>query len=85
MKCWLCQEVPLDGSIELHHLTYKRVGRESLDDLMPLCGVCHKKVHLALSLLRRTVEFTHEVIEVMLILPRLTEGQLESYAKERGL
>lgn len=30
---------------ELHHITYMRLGRELLGDLMPLCRECHQKVH----------------------------------------
>jgi hypothetical protein len=33
------------GRIQLHHLTYNRIGNERLEDLIPLCGDCHRKVH----------------------------------------
>lgn len=32
-------------SWELHHTTYERVGRERLDDLIPLCRTCHADAH----------------------------------------
>lgn len=31
--------------LELHHLTYERLGHERLDDLQPLCPDCHALVH----------------------------------------
>lgn len=31
--------------LELHHLTYKRLQRELLEDLQPLCQGCHSLVH----------------------------------------
>lgn len=31
--------------LHLHHLTYERVGAETLDDLTPLCPTCHVMVH----------------------------------------
>lgn len=34
-----------DPNFELHHRTYQRVGRERLDDLMPLCRTHHAKAH----------------------------------------
>ncbi len=34
----------------LHHLEYSRLGKEQLDDLMPLCDQCHTKLHELMSL-----------------------------------
>jgi hypothetical protein len=34
-----------DTNVHLHHKTYERVGREELDDLVPLCERCHEHVH----------------------------------------
>jgi hypothetical protein len=39
----ICGET--DG-LELHHLTYERLGRERLTDLRFLCGPCHDAVHV---------------------------------------
>jgi hypothetical protein len=41
--CLICQE-PL---FQLHHRTYRRIGREKLTDLIPLCQVHHLEVHQA--------------------------------------
>lgn len=30
---------------QLHHTTYERVGRERLEDLIPLCSECHATAH----------------------------------------
>lgn len=35
-----CEEV------DLHHLTYERVGAEELSDLSPLCRTCHDLIHV---------------------------------------
>lgn len=32
--------------LQLHHLTYERVGAERLTDLSPLCAVCHAMIHV---------------------------------------
>lgn len=32
-------------AIDMHHLTYERVGNERLDDLLPLCRTCHDSYH----------------------------------------
>jgi hypothetical protein len=33
-------------SIVLHHKTYARLGAELDDDLVSVCGLCHKRIHL---------------------------------------
>lgn len=38
--CGACY-VPL----QIHHITYKRLGEERLEDLISLCETCHKKEH----------------------------------------
>jgi hypothetical protein len=43
-NCYCCQkgDIPLD----LHHRTYKRLGRERINiDLVPVCRLCHKDIH----------------------------------------
>lgn len=32
-------------ALEIHHLTYERIGYELLTDLVALCPICHKKTH----------------------------------------
>lgn len=41
--CCLCGT---DEQIQLHHLTYERVGQELPDDLAGLCANCHAMVHV---------------------------------------
>jgi hypothetical protein len=38
----ICGET--DG-LQLHHMTYERIGGESLADLTPLCASCHAMIH----------------------------------------
>jgi 5-methylcytosine-specific restriction endonuclease McrA len=40
-KCRVCGK---PGWV-VHHLTYKRVGKERLSDLITLCEHCHKDIH----------------------------------------
>ena len=45
--CCMCGR-PLEQirSIQVHHITYARLGNENvLTDLCTLCGSCHKKIH----------------------------------------
>ena len=37
-----CRKKP---ATQVHHLTYKRVGREMLFDLVAVCADCHEVVH----------------------------------------
>ena len=32
-------------ALEVHHLTYERIGEELLTDLVAFCPICHKKAH----------------------------------------
>lgn len=41
-KCARCES---DEQLEVHHLTYDRLGSERMDDLLTLCRICHKKDH----------------------------------------
>ena len=42
VKCKLCA---CFGPIDLHHLTYARVGQEYKSDLLGLCRECHDLIH----------------------------------------
>ena len=46
-KCQMCGN---KENLEVHHVTYDRLGNESMDDLITLCERCHTKVHSAQSL-----------------------------------
>jgi hypothetical protein len=35
-----------EETVDLHHMTYERIGAENLDDLAPLCRSCHQLVHV---------------------------------------
>lgn len=35
-----------DTKVDLHHTTYDHVGRERLEDLVPLCRACHVQAHV---------------------------------------
>lgn len=46
MVCASC-----DGpAVHLHHVDYRRVGRERLTDVVPMCARCHRAAH---DLIRR--------------------------------
>jgi len=45
---WTCQECDARGwnvELQVHHLTYKRLGRERPRDLRVLCENCHREEH----------------------------------------
>lgn len=41
----LCQGCRKAPAVLVHHLTYIRVGREMLFDLVALCRKCHDQIH----------------------------------------
>lgn len=40
-QCILCDRL----RYQLHHISYVRLGEETLNDLVPLCSGCHHKIH----------------------------------------
>lgn len=44
-----CERCPKNGSefkLDVHHLTYERLGNEKVDDVQIICKECHDKIHL---------------------------------------
>lgn len=41
----LCEGCMINSATQVHHLTYVRVGREMLFDLVAVCEPCHRQVH----------------------------------------
>lgn len=44
-RCMKCGYEPYKPILQLHHLNYKHVGKETLDDVILLCPRCHKAEH----------------------------------------
>lgn len=44
-----CENCNSKDDLQVHHLTYKRLGRERLNDLTALCSNCHSKAHKILQ------------------------------------
>jgi hypothetical protein len=48
-KCVCCQ-IP-NKPLDIHHISYKRIGNERMFDVIPLCRDCHFLVHTKIKLL----------------------------------
>lgn len=44
-KCQRCGKAEPSDHMNVHHMTYKRIGKESHSDLMLLCEHCHAIIH----------------------------------------
>jgi 5-methylcytosine-specific restriction endonuclease McrA len=46
-QCELCgaQEEFIRGTVQVHHLTYARLGSETDLDLIAVCDACHRAMH----------------------------------------
>jgi hypothetical protein len=42
---FICQECFSRPASQVHHLSYKHLGDEPLDDLLSLCRICHQRIH----------------------------------------
>ena len=40
-----CQRCGTGMNLVVHHITYDRLGKEDLDDLITLCKKCHEEIH----------------------------------------
>lgn len=62
-----CEKCSRTSGLEVHHLTYARLGEERLEDLQVLCPVCHRKAHeiepTARDWQRGRLAFGHETLE----------------------
>jgi len=43
--CQQCGHFLPISMIQVHHITYKRLGKELMEDLMIVCKPCHEKIH----------------------------------------
>lgn len=41
-RCYCCKSFE---NIHIHHITYERLGDESMDDLVAVCRKCHRLIH----------------------------------------
>lgn len=60
------------GPIQLHHMTYERLGRERMSDLVALCRDCHSDVE---SLYRRSGRGNRMAITIAFIKSRRKHGK----------
>lgn len=64
-KVCACCRVP-NFSIELHHQTYIRLGREQLNDVIPLCREHHELVHeLVKEKYRGKIEYSRAAVALL--------------------
>jgi hypothetical protein len=50
-------------TFQLHHITYTRIGKERLKDLVPLCVKCHGSVHLHHRIKKIPLRFVFRVLQ----------------------
>lgn len=42
---YCCEQCGIAAPLDIHHVTYENVGRETIDDLIALCRDCHDEKH----------------------------------------
>jgi 5-methylcytosine-specific restriction endonuclease McrA len=71
-RCERCGKSGKDVVLEIHHLSYRHLGNEPLEDLQALCFACHDKADAER---RKKVEEEAE--------DRLYEARLDGWARKR--
>lgn len=56
--CCCCKKAALD----LHHLTYKHLGKEKKTDVVALCRNCHDKVHKIIREHKIPLNNAHKIV-----------------------
>lgn len=54
--CWVCGN---KKKLNLHHTTYRRIGREWMNDLIELCSDCHSELHTKVKILGWKLSWAH--------------------------
>jgi hypothetical protein len=49
----VCDFCKANKKLDLHHVTYERIGRERLDDVVAICRSCHDEIHALFDLNRK--------------------------------
>lgn len=81
-KCEGCSNV---SHLQIHHLTYKRIGHERMSDLMVLCDKCHAQVH---EMWRKMPKFTvpqirHCILHFLLYCKNRNKKRNDSKVREK--
>lgn len=64
----------LNNAVHVHHLNYRNLVDCTDEDLMPLCGVCHDKLHLIPELDRLSREFGDAMEKRRIVIARINGG-----------
>ena len=65
--CVVCGEAWQLSRDDLHHRSYRRLGREDFGDLVPMCRTCHSRLHVLLDKNPEWHHFRHEQATDLLI------------------
>lgn|SRR5258707_10513860 len=60
-----CQHCESTRRLEVHHLSYERLGREKKKDLIVLCAICHEKEHVLLDAAKAIYESSNAINEAI--------------------
>jgi hypothetical protein len=75
LKCRVCGSL----KIEFHHINYDRLGNETLDDVVPLCGLHHEMVHDWLTTHHKFVQKSWKAIrELKASLPKPKQNSTQN-------
>ncbi|KKM14548.1 hypothetical protein LCGC14_1705040 [marine sediment metagenome] len=44
-RCVVCRITWREAVMHLHHTNYMQMGHESLGDVVPVCSLCHERIH----------------------------------------
>jgi hypothetical protein len=76
LRPWKCGKCDATKQLQLHHLTYARLWREELDDVVPLCPYHHEEEHAG-KYKRKNSPISSYRVEAWVPLKAQKEGAVE--------
>lgn len=79
-----CRRCGSSYDVIVHHITYRNIGHEGMEDLVTLCRSCHAELHRAESTDRRTMGlFNLDILRSVFEMASPAKGKIMSYLLEQ--
>lgn len=78
-----CERCHVRRRVDVHHLSYERLGHERPSDLIAVCGWCHQFLHGQISTDPAGMAFSKAEIKIARWMQRREESGIEPYDAER--
>ena len=82
-KCEVCGI--FSTSLNVHHKSYKRIGREQFNDVKALCEDCHKEIHKPKLKIKKTYDITPKILTRIIVSFKAGYRNYKRYGRDKEL